>query len=126
MARHNVSRHQVRCVWRHMQGSASESESLMARNILSTSSMELITDPLPSESESVEDLALAAYMTHKVQTAAKRMSPRQRQLLEYRLQGDALATIAEKMGVSRQCVHEVNNRVMAIIRKELALEEDQG
>lgn len=125
MAKYNQTRHKVLCVWRHKQGVASKSEGRMAMNVLGTSSLESISDPIVDTAESVEDQAIAAYMRHKVQTAARRMTDRQREVLEGRLQGDALSVIADRMGLSRQFVHMVNARVLTIIRKELALEEEE-
>lgn len=126
MAKYNQSRHKILCVWRHKQGIASKSEDKMAQNVLSTTSLDAMLDPIADTTESVEDQAVAAYMRHKVQTAARRMTDRQRQVLEGRLQGDALSVIAERMGMSRQYVQMVNNRVLTILRKELALEEEEG
>ena len=86
----------------------------------------LLMDILESDEDEVEDAVSSSFLMEKInETALKRLSPREREILNkrYGLNGEDVFTqkeLAEKLGISRSYVSRIEAKELSLIKDELS------
>lgn len=130
MARMDIGRREIRTLRQVQRGEATEESKRCAQAIRGKVSLDhkapeafAILEFVASDAPNPEQVAMHKEVKRLIEKALELRSERERHIFLSHVEGEALAQIATRLGISRERVRQINNAVKERILRELNLEE---
>lgn len=129
MARMDISRREIRTLRQVQAGEATEGSKRCAQMIRGKVSLDQkapenfsILEYTASDAPNPEQIAMHKEVKRLIEKALELRSERERHIFISHVEGEALAQIAVRLGISRERVRQINNAVKARILAELEVD----